>query len=113
MRLHYVAVPGSMKGCDSVMSDIDLGEIIRQRRKELGLSQDDLAHKTGFGLMTYGRIERGEVQPKLSQVRRIFLALGLSLNVIEEAGEEKLNAADYLDRIQQCLEGLRDILGPK
>ena len=37
-----------------------LGQRIRQRRKDLGLSQEGLAHEAGLDRSYVGRIERGE-----------------------------------------------------
>lgn len=36
-----------------------LGEIIRERRKELAYTQEEFAHIAGFERAYYGRVERG------------------------------------------------------
>ena len=62
-----------------------LGETIRTRRKELGLSQAQLAAACGVHLRQIRRYESGEQQPVLSVAALIAAALGLS--VAELAGE--------------------------
>jgi transcriptional regulator with XRE-family HTH domain len=46
------------------MPEIDIPRLIREKRKELGLTQEQLAKKAGLSFVTYGRIERGEVQKR-------------------------------------------------
>lgn len=91
--------------------DLNFGEIIRSKRKELGLSQEEAAGKAGISVMTYGRIERGTVDPKLEQVRRIFSVLGLRLGTIDEQVKEELSANDCLSRIEFYIGQLRKVLG--
>lgn len=43
-------------------------ERLRARREQLGLSQPQLARRTGIGVDTLGRIERGQADPRFSQV---------------------------------------------
>ena len=68
----------------------------------------------GMSLMTYGRVERGEVMPKADQLFKIFSALGMSLNEItsEKPKLEKLSAADCINKIEYYLQELRKALGP-
>lgn len=46
-------------------------EAIKQRREAAGLSQKDIANLIGVTLKTYGRMERGETEMKLSHYRKI------------------------------------------
>jgi transcriptional regulator with XRE-family HTH domain len=41
---------------------------LRARREQLGLSQTELARRTGLRLDRIGRIERGQIDPRLSVV---------------------------------------------
>jgi len=115
MQLSYVLVgaggPAAAGSDDVVMSDIDFGTILREGRKKLGLTQGDVSARAGIALMTYGRIERGDVQPKLEQVRRIFSVLGLNLDAIEEQVEERLTASECLNKIEFYVGELRKVLG--
>jgi transcriptional regulator with XRE-family HTH domain len=63
-----------------------LGEIMRRRRKERGLSQADLAASAGVHLRQIRRYERGGQQPALAVGARIAAALGVSLDELAGAG---------------------------
>src|SRR3954447_26851287 len=62
-----------------------LGEMIRTRRKELGLSQAELARACGVHLRQIRRYETDEQQPVLAVAVQLAAALGLSIG--ELAGE--------------------------
>lgn len=49
-------------------------ESIRQKRNELGLTQSELANKASVSQPLIARIESGDVDPRLSTIRRIYEA---------------------------------------
>lgn len=53
------------------------------RRKELGLSQRDLASKCGVPQSSIGRIESCRTTPNISTLLNIFKHLGLSFTITE------------------------------
>lgn len=57
------------------------GEILRDRRKELGMTQKDLAQKIGRERTYINRIEKGETDLQLSSFIRIAEALGIVLRL--------------------------------
>ncbi|WP_300904192.1 helix-turn-helix transcriptional regulator [uncultured Alistipes sp.] len=57
------------------------GEILRERRKELKMSQTALAEKIGTKQSYIARIEKGEVDIQLSSLLRIANALGLNVQL--------------------------------
>jgi len=57
-----------------------LGDTIRRRRRELGLSQADLAQASGVHLRQIRRYESGEQQPVLTVAAQLAHALGLSVD---------------------------------
>lgn len=57
-----------------------LSKIIKQRRKELTLSQQDLANKAGLSLATVQNIEANKANPEWLTVQNLLEALGLELN---------------------------------
>ena len=57
------------------------GEILRDRRKELGLTQKELAQKIGRERTYINRIEKGETDLQLSSFIRIAEALGIVLRL--------------------------------
>jgi len=56
-----------------------LAEIIKERRKTLAISQQDLAEMAGIGLATLKDIERGKGNPSMATVSRIMEVLGLEI----------------------------------
>ncbi|RZJ45943.1 MAG: XRE family transcriptional regulator [Brevundimonas sp.] len=64
-----------------------LGEVIRQRRHKLGLSQEALADASGIDRSHMGKIERGERNVTFLNLLRISLALGCrASDLFREAG---------------------------
>src|SRR4051812_45916063 len=64
---------------------MELAEIIRQRRDELGMSQADLGAKVGVDKRQIRRYEAGETQPTFNVAVAIAKALDMSID--ELAGE--------------------------
>jgi transcriptional regulator with XRE-family HTH domain len=56
-----------------------IGRRIRSIRAEKGLSQYDLADLSGLERSTLARIELGEVDPRISTLRKIAKALGVEV----------------------------------
>jgi transcriptional regulator with XRE-family HTH domain len=59
---------------------MEISEVIRRRRAELGMSQADLAAAAGVGARQIRRYEAGQQQPVLSAAVAIADALGISVN---------------------------------
>ena len=53
----------------------EFGQVIRRRRNELGLSQEELAHKAGMNRTYIGDIERGARNVALTNLVRLSAAL--------------------------------------
>jgi transcriptional regulator with XRE-family HTH domain len=58
---------------------ISLGERIHSRRKELGITQEELADKIGINKHHFRRIEKGQSPTSLITYRRISKKLKISL----------------------------------
>ena len=56
-----------------------LGDVIRHLREERRLLQRELAERASIPVRTLGRIERGEVDLRLSTLRKIAGALQVDL----------------------------------
>jgi transcriptional regulator with XRE-family HTH domain len=65
----------------------DLVDEIKDTREELGLTQRDLAAKTGLKQSAIARMESGGAIPRLDTVLKVALALGLRFKLIKEDGE--------------------------
>ncbi|MBR1682468.1 MAG: helix-turn-helix transcriptional regulator [Bacteroidaceae bacterium] len=63
------------------MNAKELGNIIKERRKHLGVNQQTLADLAGVGLNTLVAIERGEGNPQLSTLLTILDTLGLQMDI--------------------------------
>lgn len=57
------------------------GEILRDRRKELKMTQNALAERTGMKQSYLARLERGQVDIHFSSLLRVASALGLQLSL--------------------------------
>jgi len=64
-------------------------EDLRERRNDLGLTQSDLAEQADVSQPLIARIEGGDVDPRLSTLRRI-------VNALQEAEGGLLRAADLM-----------------
>lgn len=57
------------------------GEVLRDRRKEIGMTQKELAEKVGRDRTYISRVEKGETDLQLSSFIRIADALGIMLRL--------------------------------
>ena len=63
------------------MNQKEIGTVIKERRKHLGVTQQTLADLAGVGINTLVAIERGEGNPQLSTHLTILNTLGLQMDV--------------------------------
>ena len=56
------------------------GKAVRERRKRLGVSQEEFADMCGLDRSYVGGVERGERNISLENIGRIAKALGISLS---------------------------------
>ncbi len=57
----------------------DIKILIKQRRRILGISQNDLALLSNIGLRTIKALESGKANPRLATLNKVFNVLGLEL----------------------------------
>ena len=70
------------------MDTKEIGTIIKERRKHLGVNQQTRADLAGVGLNTLVAIERGEGNPQFNTLLTILDTLGLQMDI-------NLKALDY------------------
>ena len=58
-----------------------IGNVIKERRKQLGVNQLTLSELAGVGLNTLVAIERGEGNPQLNTLLTILDTLGLQMDI--------------------------------
>ena len=63
------------------MNQKEIGRIIKERRKHLGVNQQILADLAGVGINTLVAIERGDGNPQLSTLLTILDTLGLEADI--------------------------------
>lgn len=63
------------------MDNIELGKIVRNRRKVLNLTIGDLSEYTGFSRTTISDIELGKTNPRLDILSEIFRFLNLEMKI--------------------------------
>jgi y4mF family transcriptional regulator len=59
----------------------ELSTIIRERRKLLAITQEDLAELAGISLRTLKAIETGKTNPTFDSVNKIADVLGLHIKI--------------------------------
>lgn len=64
------------------MSQKTIGKIFKEARKKKGLTQTEVADKSGVHINTYARVEREDQEPTFSTVKRVAKVLGLKLEDI-------------------------------
>ena len=63
------------------MNQKEIGTIIKERRKHLGVNQQTLADLAGVGINTLVAIERGEGNPQLATLLNILETIGLEADI--------------------------------
>jgi transcriptional regulator with XRE-family HTH domain len=56
----------------------DLGRNLRHAREQAGLTQEEVAARSGVHVTEVSRIEGGKRDPKVSTVRRLAAAVGVA-----------------------------------
>ncbi|EDM78363.1 transcriptional regulator [Plesiocystis pacifica SIR-1] len=81
----------------------ELGDRVRERRRELGLSQEKLAEKAQVSKETIGRLEQGGGTPSLFTVRKVANALGETVSALlaGQAGDEVSALVQALPEYEQ------------
>ena len=63
------------------MDKVKIGQIIKERRKFLGITQQAFAEITGISLRSLIDIETGKGNPTILQIDKLLSALGLSIEI--------------------------------
>lgn len=74
---------------------LKLSEIIRQKRRELGMTQSDLAGKVGVTVGYIGKIEIGQ-RASFRTLSKIAYALGISMSEVVKADDELINTLNEI-----------------
>lgn len=90
--------------------NVAFGGLIRDARQRLKMTQEEVASRAKVSVVTYGRIERGEVQPKLKDMQAIFSVIGLNFEAAQASGAKDATALEHLNQIEFHVAELRRII---
>ncbi len=82
-----------------IRTPADLGAIIRERRRELGLGQAELAERIGVSRQWVIGVERGRARAELGLVLRALDVLGVRLNTSADGSQAKTGTTPDIDAI--------------
>lgn len=68
-----------------------LSKFVKERRKEVNLTQVELSEKAGVGLTVIRKIEQGKENLNLSKVNQVLLMFGHELQPVNIKEYEKSN----------------------
>src|SRR5215207_8140717 len=85
---------------------MEMQDVIKQRRAELGLSQADLATRVGVDRRQIRRYESGDTQPALSVAKAIAEALGISIDELAGGDSHRVSlTGDWVSSWQTFKDG--------
>ncbi len=74
-------IKSDIKWFSSIKSSNDVRAVIKTKRKDLGISQDDLSKVLGINKQQYSRIESGSSVMNINQMMVIFDKLSITINI--------------------------------
>jgi len=75
---------------------VAFGQRLRELRAERGVSQDQLARRTGIDATAVGRFERGAREPRLRSILRLAAGLGVKPGrLVDDLGERRLTPEEF------------------
>jgi len=80
-RAKIMSRPGPAAAYDAARIRFELGEAVRRRREELGLTQAQLAERAGLKQPAVARFEAGGTMPTIPMLERLAAALGMRLTL--------------------------------
>ncbi|WP_426625162.1 helix-turn-helix domain-containing protein [Leifsonia sp. McL0607] len=78
------------------ISAYDLGTWLKSRRRELNLTQEELAQRVGVARQWVVRLERGNARAELGPLLRTFTELSLELRLEPQQIRNGLDLNDYV-----------------
>ena len=70
-----------------------LGERLKKARKDCGLTQEQLAERSGLSTRHIAKIEKGDVNPSFEVLSTLVKTLGVSFDAIFDPASEQVEAA--------------------
>jgi y4mF family transcriptional regulator len=72
----------------NIINPVDLGALVRSRRKQLKVNQAELAMTCGTGLRFIVDLEKGKATCQIGKVMAVLRILGLSIEVNSPHGSQ-------------------------
>lgn len=73
---------------------MEIAAVIKKRRTQLGLSQQDLAEFAEVGIATVKDIERGKGNPSLQTLQKLLRVLGLDISI-------EIKKTEYINTVEE------------
>lgn len=67
----------------------NLSQFVKNKRKEFGLTQEDLSYKAGVGLRFVREIEQGKVSLQMDKVNQVLSLFGHEMGPIKSEKHEE------------------------
>jgi transcriptional regulator with XRE-family HTH domain len=83
-----------MKICRSETAASQIAKLIKDRRRDLGLSQDELAKRVGVSRLSIINIESGRSNARVSTIVGILNILKVTLEAREKSYERRISGDD-------------------
>lgn len=80
---------------------VEIGRIIKEKRRAAGLTQEELAKKIGCATITIRQYESGKREPGMETLIDISNALGIEIFDLVPEGQEQGNPFDELSEDQR------------
>jgi len=87
-----------------------LAHAVKERRKELGISQEDLSYNAGFARGYLGDIERAARSVSIKSLTKVARALGLSASALLKLAEKKMEDDNSTEKLFEEIAGLGVLL---
>jgi transcriptional regulator with XRE-family HTH domain len=85
------------------MTNIEIGDAIRRKRKERGISQQELAELASLNYVTISKYESGKVEPGARALARIATALDVTTDELLGRTEEQEEDAEDIWQLRERL----------
>ena len=66
----------------TIMIQLPINEFVRQKRKEAGLTQKEMAFKAGVGLRFVRELERGKPTLQMNKVNQVLRLFGYQVGAV-------------------------------
>jgi len=75
------------------MDNLELNQLVKEKRKSLGLTQEELSFKAGVGLRFIRELERGKPTLQMDKVNQVLKLFGYELGAVELNRNKLINEA--------------------